>query len=208
MADMQGRQRTLHLAAMLFVAGALIQAFAHSVWVMVVGRLVVGAAVGLSSGAAGVYVAEVAPAKWRGRLVVVTALGITAGQVIAYLVGWALGKEWRWMVGLGAVPAIAQMAGLAILGAESPRWLVSAKGDLDGAKKVLDRVYGGQQEMVERVLKGIKREVTGDGADLGLKKRFDELVGDQSNRKALVIACLLQGAQQICGFVSAPLTCS
>lgn len=158
--------------------------------VLISGRAVVGAAVGLASAVVPVYIAEVAPRGKRGRAVTVQSLFITGGQVVAYLVGWIVGVHWRWGVGLGAVPALLQ-AGLLWGMPESPRWLVK-KGREGEAREVLMKVGEG-----EAVLKGIRWEVEESGKAGSWKELWRK-----GNRRALGVACGLQGLQQLCGFVS------
>lgn len=88
---------------------------------MILGRSVIGLAVGSASFVTPLYISEIAPAQWRGRLVTVSSLFITGGQVVAYLVGWAFSRVdggWRWMVGLGAVPAVLQLLALLFMPGE------------------------------------------------------------------------------------------
>lgn len=195
---------------------------------MILGRSIVGLAVGAGSFVAPLYISELAPTMWRGRLVVLNVLFITLGQVVAYIVGWAfvewgsLETGWRWMVGLGAVPAVLQILVMLIM-PETPRWLVQV-GRVDEGRSVLSRVFGTGAEMqkvVDGVLKGIEREVReedeakrlrgmarkkNNGSEdswLGdAKDSWEELIGVGGNKRALTIACLLQGLQQLCGFVS------
>lgn len=174
---------------------------AGSVWVMVTGRSVVGAAVGLASSVAPLFIGECAPKEARGRLVTVQSLFITGGQVVAYLVGWGVQGKWRVAVGLGAVPALLQ-AGLLGFMDESPRWLVQ-KGREEDARGVLKRLGGGSRE-TDLLVKRIREEVIeeeGETGKRGLGATLAELVTVPANRRALTIACMLQGLQQLCGFV-------
>lgn len=220
LADTLGRKPVVLLAGLLFIIGALWQSFATTVSAMICGRSVVGLAVGAASFVVPLYIAELAPAQLRGRLVTVQSLLITGGQVIAYLAGWGLSTlphGWRWMVGLGAAPAAVQVALLGYM-PETPRWLVQA-GKKEKARSVLKRVYGkaeGAERAVEGVLRAVEREVleeeevaVGAGGNrkastswTKLKQTWRELKLDGGNRRALIIACMLQGFQQLCGFVS------
>jgi SP family myo-inositol transporter-like MFS transporter 13 len=161
------------------------------------------------------YIAEMAPRTARGRLVTVNQLFITGGQVVAYLIGWALagrGAGWRWMVGLGAAPAVVQ-AVLMLGMPETPRWLLQRERR-ERARIVLGKVYGeGQDTVVQGILKNIEDEIReerasrkavggDDGKVAGIGETFRELLRVGGNRRALTIACLLQGAQQVCGFNS------
>jgi MFS transporter, SP family, solute carrier family 2 (myo-inositol transporter), member 13 len=110
---------------MLFTIGAVIQAASYSIAQMSVGRLVVGFGVGSAAMVVPLYIAEIAPTKVRGRLIGLNNMSITGGQVISYGIGAAfahVSHGWRYMVGLGAVPAVI-LACLLPFCPESPRQL-------------------------------------------------------------------------------------
>jgi MFS transporter, SP family, galactose:H+ symporter len=136
-ADLFGRKNTLFAAAALFIAGALVQAFAPNVPILVTGRLVAGFGVGVAAVAAPLYAAELAPAAQRGRFVSSYQLAITIGIFVAYFVNQALAGPdgWRSMLGVAAVPGV--LLALAILVAvESPRWYAKV-GRRDDALRTL-----------------------------------------------------------------------
>jgi MFS transporter, SP family, galactose:H+ symporter len=136
-ADHFGRKRALLAAAGLFIIGALVEAFAPNVPVLVFGRLAAGFGVGVAAVAAPLYAAELAPAKQRGRFVSSYQLAITIGIFVAYLVDQALaGPEgWRAMLGVSAVAGV--LLALAVLTAvESPRWFAKS-GRPDDARRTL-----------------------------------------------------------------------
>ncbi|KAF2456415.1 general substrate transporter [Lineolata rhizophorae] len=226
--DSLGRKRVLLIADFLFIVGALWQVFTTTVSGMVVGRTIVGLAVGGASFVAPLYISELAPSPFRGRLVTIVSLFITGGQVVAYIVGWLFSETvagWRWMVGLGALPAVVQCVSLTFM-PESPRWLVKS-GLKERAAQVLGKVYGSGMQgdnIVRKVLRRVELEVLEEeeatarrrahaddevaakrkwfsGMD-SIMETFDELVGVGGNRRALTIACMLQGLQQLCGFNS------
>jgi SP family myo-inositol transporter-like MFS transporter 13 len=220
LADAFGRKRVILLADVVFVLGALLQAGSYSVTGMVVGRSTVGAAVGAASFVVPLYLAELAPARHRGRLVTMSVLFITLGQVVAYITGWAFAEygnkdtAWRWMVGLGAVPAVVQIVLMALM-PETPRWLVKV-GRPAQARAVIEKVSGGgpgAAAVADVTLKNIEIEIREDqearrlsGSRHSRSSQFlallRELLLIRRNRRALAIACLLQGLQQLCGFVS------
>ena len=223
LADRYGRKVIILVADVLFIAGALGQAAIASVPGMVAGRTIVGFAVGGASLVVPLYISELSPSAFRGRLVTLSILFITLGQVVAYLVGYALSRQrhgWRYMVGLGAAPAVLQFCLIVVL-PESPRWLVKA-GKVQEARVILRRVYGvGDDGVVENVLRAIKTEISEEEATtdevstavegtrvqkwiIRIRNRSQELFHVGVNRRALTIACLLQGLQQLCGFVSHP----
>lgn len=124
LSDRLGRKRAIMLAGAVFAIGAVLAAAAPEVWTLGLSRLVLGFAVGLAAQAVPVYVAELAPPDRRGGLVVLFQLAITMGILAAYLAGYVLADNWRWMFGLGLVPAVALLLGMISL-PESPRWLSS-----------------------------------------------------------------------------------
>ena len=76
------------------------------------GRFLIGVGVGIAACVAPLYIQELSPTRLRGRMVVVNVVAITGGQVIAYGIDAAFSNThsgWRWMVGLGAVPAGLQL---------------------------------------------------------------------------------------------------
>lgn len=221
LADAIGRKPVILAADLLFVLGALWQSYTTSVWGMIAGRGVVGAAVGSASFVVPLYISELSPSPFRGRLVTVSSLFITGGQVVAYVVGWAFSEMpggWRWMVGLGAVPAVLQF-GMLFFMPETPRFLVRS-GKKGEAKRVLSRVYGSgvaMEKLVNAVLRRVEKEIleeeqaapstakndtTWKGKMARVTETFAQLVAVGANRRALVIACMLQAFQQLCGFNS------
>ncbi|EYE93542.1 putative MFS myo-inositol transporter [Aspergillus ruber CBS 135680] len=220
LADRLGRKRVILVADGFFTVGAVLQAITSQVWWMIMGRSIVGLAVGSASLVTPMYISELAPSHARGRLVTILSLFITGGQVVAYIVGWLFSSVpggWRWIVGLGAAPAILQFAILFSL-PETPRWLVQAGRGME-AKSVLTRIYQahpGNNGLANRVLRGIQQEVTEEEEELSTNKPTDskmqwahdvwhrahELFRVGGNRRALIIATMLQGLQQLCGFNS------
>ncbi|KAK6384354.1 hypothetical protein LTS17_001917 [Exophiala oligosperma] len=143
-ADKYGRKIAIYVGCVLFTVGALLQAAAYTIAQMSVGRLVVGFGVGSAAMVVPLYVAEIAPTKVRGRLIGLNNMSITGGQVISYGIGAAFAhvpNGWRYMVGLGGVPAIL-LACLLPFCPESPRQLIY-HGKIAEAEAVLAKIYKG-----------------------------------------------------------------
>lgn len=140
LADRWGRRTTILAAAVLFTAGAIVEAVAPGPGVLVVGRLIVGFGVGVASVAAPLYAAEMAPAHLRGRFVSMYQLAITIGILVAYVVDQALtdSDAWRAMLGASAVPGVLLLVAMWPM-PDSPRWLLS-KGRRDEAADALTKV--------------------------------------------------------------------
>lgn len=126
-AEKFGRRPSLMIAAITFSLSSLGMAFSSSLTLFLVMRLIAGVGVGMASMLSPMYIAEVSPAEIRGRNVSINQLTIVFGILITNLVNYAIAdtgaNAWRWMFGLGAVPALAFLAGLFWL-PESPRWLI------------------------------------------------------------------------------------
>jgi SP family galactose:H+ symporter-like MFS transporter len=155
-ADRYGRRVMILAAAGVFIVGALASAAAPGAEVLVFARVVIGVAIGLASAAAPVYISEVAPPESRGRLVSFFQLAVTIGILIAYLVGLAFDhiEGWRWMLGLGCVPALALGIGMLRM-PQSPRWLVMT-GDDFAARATLAKIRVDDPDTIDRELEEIK----------------------------------------------------
>jgi SP family myo-inositol transporter-like MFS transporter 13 len=154
------------------------------------------------------YLAEIAPPAYRGRLVTSLSILITGGQVVAYLIDAAFAnvrEGWRWMFGLGAVPAILQLL-LSFSIPESPRYHLK-KGKVAAARKTLKLLNPKlSPARLQRKIEEIQREVGAE--EEGVKRResskkeqFALIWHDRASRRALVVACGLQLFQQLTGSV-------
>lgn len=137
LADRLGRKRAVLIAGVVFTAGSLIEALAPDTLILVGGRLIVGAGVGVAAVAAPLYAAELAPSALRGRFISAYQLAVAGGIFIAYLVGGWLSKDdaWRWMLGLSAAPGLMLVA-VALVTPQSPRWLMRMGRRADAAAQM------------------------------------------------------------------------
>ena len=155
-----GRRDSLRGLAVFYLVSALGCALAWSWWSLVVFRFIGGLGIGGSSVLAPMYIAEVAPAKWRGRLVGLFQFNVVFGILLAYFSNYLIAlahpgaAEWRWDLGVAAFPAALFFVMLFTI-PRSPRWLVK-KGRVDEARSVLqmtgDENYQRDlQEIVESI---------------------------------------------------------
>lgn len=138
-----GRRPVIHAASLVFTVGALVMAVAPPMQgpdanaiaqsratglaCLLIGRMVLGLAIGLSTASVPMYVAEACLPAERGKMVTSNALTIPVGQFIACVLAGVLADVpggWRWMLGLGALPSALQLVAFTVL-PESPRWLAS-----------------------------------------------------------------------------------
>ncbi|KIJ25722.1 hypothetical protein M422DRAFT_62206 [Sphaerobolus stellatus SS14] len=205
LSDYSGRKPVLGIADIIFIGGALTQAVCHTVSAMIGGRFLIGVGVGLAACIAPLYIQELSPTRLRGRMVTLNVVAITGGQVIAYGIGAAFANVhggWRWMVGLGCVPAATQTVLLFFL-PESPRILVR-RGDEEAAMNIMRRIYAlaTEEEVVAKVkvLTEKVREAKEITERTTLGQRVYSIFFVAVNRRALIVGCGLQAFQQLCGF--------
>ncbi len=154
--DRYGRRDSLRLMAVLYLISAIGCAFSWDWYSLVVFRLIGGLGIGGSSVLGPMYIAEIAPAKWRGRLVGFFQFNVVAGILLAYFSNYLIGlasfgaKDWRWMLGVSGIPALLFFLMLFVI-PRSPRWLVQ-KARVAEARSVLITIG---EENVEEELQDI-----------------------------------------------------
>jgi len=141
-----GGRETLRIMAVLYVLSALGCGFALNWPMLLAFRFLGGLGIGGSSVLGPVYIAEIAPAKWRGRLVGVFQLNIVIGILLAYLSNSIIAAHfvtnpahiasaWRWQLGIAGLPAALFLVLLYTI-PRSSRWLVT-RNRIDEARQVL-----------------------------------------------------------------------
>lgn len=136
-----GRRRLVFIISIIFIVGTLVLALAPTVEIVVLGRFIIGLAVGGSTAIVPVYLSELAPTDARGSLSSLNQLMITIGILSSFLVNYALSPfdAWRWMLGLAVVPSLILMIGVIFM-PESPRWLLEKRGE-KAARDVMKLTY-------------------------------------------------------------------
>src|SRR5439155_3282946 len=149
--------------AVLYFASAVGCALAWSWTSLVLFRFIGGLGIGGSSVLGPMYIAEIAPAKWRGRLVGCFQINVVAGILLAYLSNYLVGlarlgpEDWRWMLGVSGIPALLFFVMLFTI-PRSPRWLAQ-KSRSEEARETL-RAVG--EEDIEGELAEIVRSIDVD----------------------------------------------
>jgi SP family arabinose:H+ symporter-like MFS transporter len=144
--DRFGRKKTLLAIGVLYLISAVGCAFSSGVWTFIAARFLGGLGIGISTVAAPLYIAEIAPPAYRGRLAGMFQFNIVFGILVAFGSNWLLSgigaNAWRWMLGVAAFPSLIYT--LFCFGLpESPRWLIVRKGDRAAALKVLSLIEPG-----------------------------------------------------------------
>ncbi len=138
-----GRRDSLRIMAVLYVVSAIGCALAWNWSALLAFRVIGGLGIGGSSVLGPMYIAEIAPAKWRGRLVGTFQINIVVGILLAYMSNYAIATfhlglaEWRWQLGVAGIPALLFLIMLLTIG-RSPRWLVM-ENRVDEAREELRR---------------------------------------------------------------------
>src|SRR5580692_4157604 len=136
-----GSRETLRITAVLYLVSALGCAFAWNWPALMVFRFLGGLGIGASSVLGPVYIAELAPAKWRGRMVGLFQINVVVGVLLAYLSNYLisllkLGElQWRWQLGVAAIPSLLFLIMLYGI-PRSSRWLVT-RNKTDEALQIL-----------------------------------------------------------------------
>ncbi len=219
LSDRFGRKRMLFLCALLYGLSAVLflPALTPKLYPFLVARFICGLGIGASSMICPVYIAELAPEKWRGRLGTLFQLAIVVGIFLTLFVNktvqehgneacnsflallgqrpselgsaaWNTAVGWRWMLGIGALPAV--LFFVLLLGVpESPRWLTQNGREAE-ARQILCRAAGAVHagEQMKEIREAIGQE----------EGRFSELFGGVYFRP-VVLAVVLMLCSQFCG---------
>ena len=142
-ADRFGRKATLLWVGVLYLIGAVGSGLAQNVGTFIIARFAGGLGIGISTVVAPMYIAEISPPKSRGRLAWMFQFNIVFGILIAFVSNALLAgigeNAWRWMLGIAAFPSLLYALSCFAL-PESPRWLLSRKGDREAGMQVLQRI--------------------------------------------------------------------
>ncbi|KAL0423999.1 UNVERIFIED_CONTAM: Plastidic glucose transporter 4 [Sesamum radiatum] len=151
LADKFGRTKTFLLDAIPLVVGAFLCVTAQSVETMIIGRLLAGIGIGISSAIVPLYISEISPTEIRGTLGSVNQLFICVGILAALVAGLPLAGNplwWRTMFAFALVPSVLLALGMAF-SPESPRWLYQ-QGKISEAEVSIKRLFG--KERVAEVM--------------------------------------------------------
>ena len=187
-----GRKYSLLAGAILFILGSLGSAFATSLEILLISRVVLGVAVGIASYTAPLYLSEMASENVRGKMISLYQLMVTLGILLAFLSDTALSYSgnWRAMLGVLALPAIALLI-MVIFLPNSPRWL-AAKGMHIEAEEVL-RMLRDTSEKARQELNDIRESLKVKQGGWALFK------ANRNVRRAVFLGMLLQAMQQFTG---------
>jgi len=170
--DRFGRKDTLLLIGVLYIFSSVGSALASDVFSFVLARLIGGLGIGISTVAAPLYISEIAPPRYRGRLAGLFQFNIVFGIVVAYASNALLAnvgaEAWRWMLGVAAFPSLVY-ALLCLALPESPRWLLTKKGDRAAGLAVLRLI---QPQATEEQIQAEAEEILAASVQKAATGRF------------------------------------
>ena len=164
-----GRKKVLFWIGILFAASAFGSALAPDPYTFSFFRFMGGVGIGVSSVVAPTYISEISTPASRGRLTALYQFNIVFGILIAYLSNYFLegvggSNDWRWMLGVLAIPAIIYTV-MVMAVPESPRWLISKKNDVENAKKIMHDIGVINPEAeIAAIIESNKHESSGNTA--------------------------------------------
>lgn len=191
-----GRKLSMLFGGLLFCAGALINGFAKRVWMLILGRILLGFGIGFANQSVPLYLSEMAPYKYRGALNIGFQLSITIGILVANILNYFFAKihgGWGWRLSLGGavVPALIITVGSLIL-PETPNSMIE-RGQADEAKTKLRRIRG-----VENVDEEFNDLVAASEASRLVEHPWRNLL-QKKYRPQLTMAILIPFFQQLTG---------
>jgi sugar porter (SP) family MFS transporter len=194
-ADRFGRKTTLLWIGVLYLLGAAGSALAPNVGIFIAARFIGGLGIGISTVVAPMYISEIAPPKHRGRLAGMFQFNIVFGILIAFVSNALLAgigeNAWRWMLGVAAFPSL--LYALLCLGLpESPRWLLTKKGDRDAALRMLQQI---EPETPRNDIAALADEIMAASSEQGSSGQF----WTRRLRKPILLAFLIAFFNQLSG---------
>ena len=203
LSDSWGRRKTIIMLAVLFFLGTLVVVFTPNFEVLVVGRILLGLAVGGASTVVPVFLAELAPYEIRGSISGRNEAAIVIGQLSAFIINAILGNTlghldgvWRIMFAVCAIPAICLFFGMLRM-PESPRWLVEKGRDAE-ALEVLKTVRS--PERAEAELAQVEKVAIEEGNEKQVG--FAAILKNKWLLRILLVGIGLGVAQQLTGINS------
>ncbi|KAI0003977.1 putative sugar transporter, partial [Xylariaceae sp. FL0662B] len=192
LADYYGRERTLFIACVVFIIGAVLQSASYNITAITLGRVILGYGVGTCAGGVPLYVSEIAPAKLRGRIVGIEQMILCFGELVAFWLNYGFNfletpDWWRIPLAIQVVPAAILAVGCWFFVPPSPRWLVQQDRH-SCAREVLARLHG--DEAADLEMAEIAEEVAFERAVVTVATW-----GDMFKRPVLRVTMLAMGVQ-------------
>ena len=171
-----GRKKVLFWIGIFFAVSAFGSALSQDPYTFSFFRFIGGLGIGVSSVVAPTYISEISTSKIRGRLVAMYQFNIVFGILVAFLSNYFLqgvggADDWRWMLGVLAVPSLIYTV-MVMKIPESPRWLITKKNDTVAAKKILAEmgITNTEEEVASIIASNTHSEIAGVSTSFFNKK--------------------------------------
>ncbi|KAG5616097.1 hypothetical protein H5410_015921 [Solanum commersonii] len=192
-----GRKVTMFLGGLFFLFGAILNAAAVHISMLILGRILLGIRVGFANQSVPIYLSEIAPYKYRGTFNVPFQLAITFGILIANIVNFLTNKisaGWGWRVSLGgaAVPALVILISSLFLD-NTPSSLIQ-RGKTEEAEQLLKKIRG-----VYNVNAELKDLVEASEASKKVQHPWKVLFRVRKYKPQLILSTLIPTFQQLTG---------
>ncbi|XP_019191536.1 PREDICTED: hexose carrier protein HEX6-like isoform X1 [Ipomoea nil] len=192
-----GRTPSILIGGVAFLAGAALGGAAINVYMLILGRVLLGIGIGFANQAVPLYLSEMAPAKYRGGININFQMCVGSGVLIANLINYGTEKirdgwGWRISLGLAAVPAAMLTLGGIFL-PETANSLIQRRNDHDRAKRRLQRVRGTDDVQAE-----LDDLVAASEASRTIKRPFKNIL-QRRYRPQLVMSIAIPFFQQVTG---------
>nr|KAJ0213968.1 hypothetical protein LSAT_V11C400179380 [Lactuca sativa] len=191
-----GRKLSMLFGGILFCAGALMNGFAQAIWMLIVGRILLGFGIGFANQSVPLYLSEMAPYKYRGALNIGFQLSCTIGILVANMLNYFFdmikgGWGWRLSLGGAVIPALIITIGSLFL-PETPNSMIE-RGNKEEAREKLRRIRG-----VDNVDQEFYDLVMASEASKMVEHPWRNLL-QKKYRPQLIMAILIPAFQQLTG---------
>jgi len=192
-----GRRGILIIGGIIFLIGTILGVVAVNLAMLILGRLLLGFGVGFTNQAAPIYVAEMAPPKWRGAFTTAFQSFLSGGALVATIVNWfgsKMGENgWRFSLGCAGIPAIIMTVGAFFI-PDTPSSLIQ-RGLLQKARQSLNQVRGVDSDTEAELNELINHH---EAAKAATKQPY-KTIFQRKYRPHLVMTALIPSFQQLTG---------
>jgi sugar porter (SP) family MFS transporter len=175
-----GRKKTLWWVGVFFAVSAIGTALAPNPYLFSFFRFIGGLGIGISSVVAPAYISEISTPATRGRLVGMYQFNIVFGILVAFVSNYLLkgvggDSDWRWMLGIMAVPSILYTLMVMVV-PESPRWLLSKKKDEAAARSVLAQIGSPDVDAEVKAIQESNQHETKSGPASIVNRKYSKVI--------------------------------